>query len=94
MNASQTEAQSAIREIPMPLSITLFSREGCPHCDRAKALLDDRGWFYEEIALDRDVTMDSVMAVSGRSTVPQIYMDAEHIGGADDLEAWFARGGK
>ncbi len=85
------EAPTSSDAIPMPLSITLFTRGGCPHCDRAKALIDARGWFYEEIALGQDVTMDSVHAVSGRTTVPQIYMDGEHIGGADDLEAWLGR---
>ncbi len=85
------EARPPSDAIPMPLSITLFTRGGCPHCDRAKALIDQRGWLYEEIALGHDVTMDSVHAVSGRTTVPQIYMDGEHIGGADDLEMWLSR---
>ena len=84
MDASQPD-------IPMPLSITLFTRDGCPHCDRAKAMIDERGWLYEEIAIGSGVTMDSVHAVSGRTTVPQVYMDGRHIGGADDLEAWLRR---
>ena len=91
MNPTPTDSQPAAREIPMPLSITLFTRAGCPHCARAKDLLDERGWFYEEIALQGDVTMDSVHAVSGRTTVPQIYMDGEHIGGADELGQWLSR---
>ncbi len=86
-----SHAESPRRELPMPLSITLFTRAGCPHCERAKARLDELGWFYEEIALGDAVTMDSVRAVTGRATVPQVYMDGEHIGGADELEAWLDR---
>ena len=92
METQRNPASKAPREIPMPLDITLFTRAGCPHCARAKAHLDARGWLYEEIALGKDVTMDSVRAVSGRATVPQVFIDGKHVGGADDLEAWLSAG--
>ncbi|MDF1665024.1 MAG: glutathione peroxidase [Planctomycetota bacterium] len=65
---------------------TLFTREGCPHCSRAKSLLKEKELQYEEILLGRDVTYRSIRAVSGASTVPQIFMNGEHMGSADDLE--------
>lgn len=71
-------------ELPEP--IALLTRPGCPHCTRAKRLLDERGWPYEEIVLGRDAKPRSLEALSGRVTTPQIFIGGVHIGGADDLE--------
>lgn len=71
--------------------VTLFARPGCGHCARAKALLDARGIAYEEIQLGRDVNHRGLKAVTGRQTVPQVFFDGRHIGGADDLEAFLAQ---
>ncbi len=73
-----------------PEVVTLFTRPGCGHCARAKALLDARGWAYEEIVLGRDVTTRSLRAVTGAGTVPQVYVGGRHIGGADDLERFLS----
>ncbi|MCW9051900.1 MAG: glutathione peroxidase [Motiliproteus sp.] len=70
-------------------TVTLFARPGCGHCVRAKQLLDAKGLTYEEIQLGRDVNHRGLKAVTGRQTVPQIYIDGQHIGGADELEAHF-----
>jgi len=70
-----------------PASISLFTRRGCRHCERAKRLLEDRGLSYEEIVLGEDITTQSLRAVTGRETVPQVYIDGEHVGGADELAA-------
>ena len=72
-----------------PEFVTLFSREGCPHCARAKAALDRNGMVYEEILLGRKVTSRSLRAVTGATTTPQVYIGGKRIGGADDLEAYF-----
>ena len=72
-----------------PEYITLFSRKGCPHCDRARKLLDQRGLSYEEIELNDHITSRSLQAVTGRSKTPQVYMGGKQIGGADELEAFF-----
>lgn len=69
-----------------PKRVALFTKKGCPHCTRAKDLLAAKGLSYEEIALGRDITLRSLVAVSGRSSTPQVFIDGEHIGGADDLE--------
>ncbi len=70
--------------------VSLFTRHGCRHCERARGLLDARGIAYEEIALGEDVTTCSLRAVTGRDTVPQVFIGGKHVGGADELEAHFA----
>ena len=74
-----------------PEPAVVFSRAGCPHCARAKKVLDDNGVVYEEVALGKGVTLSSVRAVSGRGTVPQVFIGGKHIGGADDVEAHFGK---
>ena len=74
-----------------PLEFSLFTRAGCPHCTRAKALLDSKGARYEEIPLSKEVTGRTLAAVAGASTVPQVFHQGQRIGGADELEAWFAK---
>ncbi len=71
-----------------PLDATLFSKPGCPFCARAKSLLREHGIVYEEIELDREVTMRSVRAVTGAEKVPQIFIGGKRIGGSEDLHAW------
>lgn len=67
-------------------SIALFTKPDCPYCAKAKQLLRDRGLQYEEISLGRDATLVSLRAVTGRATVPQVFIGGRHIGGSDDLE--------
>ena len=71
-----------------PLNVTVFSREGCPYCVRAKGLLRDADIDFDELVLNRDFSEVSIRAVSGRTTVPQIFINGEHIGGSEELEAW------
>ena len=68
-----------------PSSITVFSKPGCPFCAHAKQMLLDKKLRYEEVVLGQDATSISLKAVSGRSTVPQIFIDGRHIGGSDEL---------
>ncbi len=68
--------------------VIVYSTRVCPYCVRAKALLSARGIAFEEI----DVTHDHerrawLVQVTGRRTVPQIFIDDEPIGGFDDLSA-------
>jgi len=76
---------------PSPASVTLFSRNGCPHCARAKALLEHAGLQFEELVLNRDYTDRTLRAVTRRTTFPQVFVDGELIGGADELEIWLER---
>ncbi len=72
-----------------PEPAVVFTRPGCPHCARAKALLEANGVAYEEVALGKAITFSTVRAVSGRGTAPQVFIGGRHIGGADDLAAYF-----
>jgi glutaredoxin-like protein len=71
-----------------PLDVTVFSREGCPYCARAKGLLHEAGIRFEELVLNRDYTEATLRAVSGRSTVPQVFVNGDHIGGSEELEQY------
>lgn len=71
-----------------PLDVTVFSREGCPYCARAKGLLHDAGIRFEELVLNRDFSESSIRAVSGQATVPQVFINGEHVGGSEALEQW------
>lgn len=78
-------------EMPPPPSVSVFTRHGCAHCARAKLLLERSGLDYEELVLNRDYTDRTLRAVAGRPSFPQIFIDGEHIGGADELEEWLGR---
>ena len=75
--------------------VKIFTTAYCPFCTRAKALLAERGVSdYEKIRIDSDPDQRAVMmAASGRRTVPQIFIDQQHIGGCDDLYDLDRRGG-
>lgn len=74
-----------------PKRVTIFTKKGCPHCQRAKDALLFHNLKYEEIELGRKITLKSLTAVSGKSSTPQIFIDGQHIGGADELEAYFKK---
>jgi glutaredoxin 3 len=61
----------------------------CPYCHRAKRLLDDRGVSYTEIDVMTDGKLRSLMRerAGGRTSVPQIFINGQHVGGCDDLYA-------
>ena len=69
-----------------PLDVTMFSRDGCPYCVRAKGMLHDADIQFEELVLNRDFHESTIRAVSGRTTVPQIFINGEYIGGSEELE--------
>lgn len=73
---------------PKPLDVTVFSREGCPYCAKAKEMLVDAGIEFEELVLNRDYTEQTLRAVANAETVPQVFIGGRHIGGSTDLEAW------
>jgi len=74
--------------------IEIYTKPYCPYCDRAKALLEQKGAEYKEVIASSDPELRSEMnARSGRYTYPQIFIDDRHIGGCDDLMALDRRGG-
>jgi glutaredoxin-like protein len=75
-----------------PPRVTFFSKPGCSHCARARKMLQDKGYHYEEIRLGSPgISYSSLQAVSGRGTTPQVYVDGVHVGGADELALWLAK---
>ncbi len=68
-----------------PRSVALFTKPGCSFCARAKGALEAAGMDYEEIVMGTDASIVSLRAITGRETVPQIYIGGEHIGGSDEL---------
>jgi glutaredoxin-like protein len=73
-----------------PEPAVIFTKPGCPHCARAKELLKNHDVVFEEVELGKGITFSTVRAVSGRGTAPQVFIGGRHIGGAEDLEAYFA----
>ncbi|MGC4078295.1 MAG: glutaredoxin 3 [Rubrivivax sp.] len=76
-------------------SVRMYTTQVCPYCLRAKALLKQRGVAaIEEIRVDLDPAQrDAMIALTGRRTVPQIFIGETHVGGCDDLIALDQRGG-
>ncbi len=64
----------------------IYTTRYCPYCVRAKHLLDSKGVDYREIPVDGDYALrQDMMAASGQHTVPQIWLNGQHIGGCDEL---------
>ena len=76
-------------------AVKMYTTQVCPFCLRAKALLRQRGVAaIEEIRVDLDPAQrQTMMQITGRRTVPQIFIGATHVGGCDDLIALDQRGG-
>ena len=76
-------------------TVKMFTTAVCPYCVRAKQVLKARGVEQiEEIRIDTDpVQRQHMMEITGRRTVPQIFIGTTHVGGCDDLMALEARGG-
>ena len=69
-------------------SIRMYTKPDCPYCDMAKRLLASKGQSWSEIDVEAEPARRREMIErSGRSTVPQIWIDERHVGGFDDLAA-------
>ncbi len=75
--------------------VRMYTTQVCPYCQRAKALLLQRGvTALDEVRVDLDpAEREKMVALTGRRTVPQIFIGATHVGGCDDLIALDQRGG-
>jgi glutaredoxin 3 len=73
----------------MVAKVTMYCTATCPYCQRAEALLVQRGVAHiDKIRIDDDPSQRAAMiARTGRHTVPQIYIGDTHVGGCDDLHA-------
>jgi glutaredoxin 3 len=74
--------------------VVMYATQWCPYCQRARKLLAARGVAYEEIDIETGADLRAQMvARSGRTSVPQIFIGDTHVGGSDDLHELDARGG-
>jgi glutaredoxin 3 len=69
--------------------VTIYTREYCGYCARAKALLDTKGIPYVEhdATYSKELRAEMIEKANGHSTFPQIFINGEHVGGCDDLHA-------
>ena len=76
------------------MSVTLYSKDHCPYCVKAKTLLKRKGAAFTEIDITHDEALQKEMVEKsgGRRTVPQIFIGDAHVGGCDDLYALDAAG--
>ncbi|MDN2664012.1 glutathione peroxidase [Psychromonas sp. 14N.309.X.WAT.B.A12] len=71
-----------------PSAVALLTKPGCPFCEKAKAALKDNSIKFEEIVLGKDATSVALKAMSGQTTVPQIFVDGKHLGDSDAAVAY------
>jgi glutaredoxin 3 len=75
------------------LKITIYTKNQCPYCVKAKKLFEKKQLEFNEIKVETDEMRNEVIKKSGgRMTVPQIFINEKHIGGYDDLYAIDASG--
>ena len=67
-----------------PHDVLIFTKPGCSFCTKAKSLLNEHGWAYEEVAS----SPRRLRAVSSSATTPQIFIDGKYVGGTQELEAF------
>jgi len=67
--------------------VIIYTTNYCPYCVKAKQLLKSKGVVFQEIDLtnDDDGRIELVKKSGGRKTVPQIFINDNHVGGCDDL---------
>ena len=78
----------------MAAQVIMYSADWCGYCARARRLLDAKGVPYEEIDVDvvPGARAEMQQKSGGRSTIPQIFINGQHIGGSDELHALDAAG--
>ena len=74
-----------------PEDVTIFTREGCEFCMHAKGLLHGAGMQFEELVLNRDYSEATIRALSGTSTVPQVFINGVLIGGSENLQDYLTQ---
>lgn len=70
-----------------PHDVLLFTKPGCSFCAKAKKLLADKGWAYEEVAS----SPRNLRAVSGKASTPQVFIDGKYVGDSEALESFLAK---
>lgn len=74
--------------------IVMYAAGWCPYCQRARHLLTSKNLRFDEIDVESDPAFrEEMKSKSGRSSVPQIFIGATHVGGCDELHALDRDGG-
>ena len=75
--------------------VTVYTTQVCPYCVQAKRLLGERSIPYDEIDVSTDAAVrdEMIQRAGGKRTVPQIFIDGEHVGGYTELRALADHGG-
>lgn len=68
---------------------SLITKPDCPWCDRAKELLEEKGYTYRTFDYNEPFIVLLLLKKAGLKTVPQIWLNNDHIGGYEDLVEWF-----
>jgi glutaredoxin 3 len=73
--------------------VEIYTKAYCPYCHRAKALLVAKGVAFQEYPVDQqpELRTEMIERASGGYTVPQIFINSQHIGGCDDIMALESR---
>lgn len=71
-----------------PDAVAVLSRPGCPYCARAKKQLKEAGYDFVDVPLDASLRARALSAIAGQATVPQVFVNGERIGGAEDVDRW------
>ena len=73
--------------------VVIYTTTSCPYCTRAKAFLRSKNVDFEEIDVSRDERLqEEIIRLSGRRTVPQIFINGKSLGGFDDIKQMDATG--
>jgi glutaredoxin 3 len=75
--------------------VIIYTKPGCPYCSSALALLNKKGAEFTEIVASNDPAKKAEMVEKsgGKATFPQIFINGNHIGGCDDIQALERKGG-
>ncbi|MBD0386142.1 MAG: glutaredoxin 3 [Nostoc sp. C3-bin3] len=78
----------------MAAKVEIYTWRTCPFCIRAKSLLKNKGVEFIEYSIDGDEVARNKMAqrANGRRSLPQIFINDDHIGGCDDIHALDSQG--
>ena len=78
----------------MSAQVLMYTTAVCPYCVAAKNFMKSRGMVWEEIRVDTDIeARRAIIDRARRTSVPQIFINGEHVGGYDELVALDRRGG-
>ncbi|KAF0643935.1 hypothetical protein FPSE5266_00521 [Fusarium pseudograminearum] len=86
-----SQASTKVQQLIDNNSVVVFSKSYCPYCKQTKKTLDDLNTEYELLELDEvsdgSALQDALEKISGQRTVPNVYIQQQHIGGNSDLQS-------